>query len=117
MDWYLNFQISRARAKKREEFSPQMKMVTNENNIPELAPPVNPNAPILLSAKRGLPAKALVDVHDGTDIESWAAQVFTIWENLGKPTLRVYLPPSFSFESFRNTWSGPKTEEVQVVAG
>ena len=113
LDWYVNFQISRAKKHQSQNLSPEIKKIMEKNNIKNF----DYSAPIqaLMIASEGrLPNKQLVVL---TTIEStpkeWSQQAFQIWRQLKSPTLRVFLPDFLSKEDFINLW--PEKNNLQDI--
>jgi hypothetical protein len=115
MDWYLNFQISRARTHKSEELAPQLKTIMTESQLQSLAPHHEESTALMVAAEHHFPTKKVIEVPVKKNKESWAKDIQEIWSGLNKPSLRVFLPPQISAEEFKSFWPGPKNEDVMVV--
>ncbi len=82
IDWYLNYQITRAENRSTTEIKLK-------------------NAPLLISTENFLNNKSTVCVHFENDITLWTLTVFKIWETLKTLSPRVFLPKNIHTEIFK----------------
>lgn len=115
LDWYLNFQLTRASMHQSQAISPQLKNLIHENRLPNFyqAPPKN--SALMVSAELGLPTKTIIEIPSLEDLSLWPKTVHEKWLNLDRPNLRVFLPNSLSLENFNKHWPGTKHEDIDVV--
>ena len=108
LDWYLNFQISRAAFHKPQKLSNHLQEIINENelNVVDATAKLEENPNLMIACERRLPAEMLIRVPTLTDHKSWIANVYKIWLQVHKPSLRVFLPINFPISQFSNFWNG-----------
>lgn len=88
VDWYLNFQI----------------MNTDIGN----------NLPVLVLCNNKLPTTAVMSVNFENNIEKWLTKVLAHWEDLGSPSIRIFLPDGYKAKDL-NIINNTKTN-INVVA-
>lgn len=115
MDWYLNFQLTRSLDRQPEDLSPQLKFIVTENNIPQFSSKSQSDAPLMISAERGLPTSKFIMLPGSDKMSSWTQKIHEIWVNLDHPTLRVFLPSQNAIDEFRSNWKSGTADEVQMV--
>jgi len=115
MNWYLNFQILKAKAHKAESWAPQLRSILKENNITQFQRDELGSAPLMVTADKGFPVNNIVEVPLNINRENWVNNVHTIWEKLGQPNVRIFLPTDISTDDFKGLWKGAKTKDVTVV--
>jgi hypothetical protein len=112
MDWYLNFQLSKAHHHQTEQLAPQLRSILNENQLQDFAPAAADKPPLMIAAESFFPTQTIVE----TPItKNWIENIQKIWTGMNRPTLRIFLPTQISAEEFKSKWSGPATEDVTVV--
>lgn len=115
MDWYLNFQLTRARWHKREEPPPQLKNILNENNLPNFSQEIPAKAPLMIVAENHLPVKAVIEVPGAAKARSWVEQIHKLWDKFEHPQLRVFLPANITVDEFKEAWPGPTNKDILLV--
>ena len=103
LDWYLNFQISKALDHQPQKISPDFQerlkdydiQVTGQEQSPEL---------LMISCSGLLPSKMLVIVPYKENYEQWMQSIHKVWLNLLKPTVRIFLPQDFPVNDFTVIW-------------
>jgi hypothetical protein len=120
IDWYLGFQIERARPHKPAQFSPDLQEVIErwEFEIPavRLASDDPSKTPLMIASSRLLPNRMTVVLPSSTDAE-WIAEAHRVWTGLGRPKVRAFLPSSVSPGAFETRW--PKEDrdaEVEFIS-
>lgn len=114
IDWYLNFQILKAAHYRKTEISSDLKSLMLENEIPLLDFSVGKKAPLLVAASNRVPAKKIVQVQDCSSASGWLRRVEEVWTQLGRPSLRIFLPDNIEPEDFFKIW--PQSKNVQNVS-
>ncbi len=120
IDWYLNFQVTRARQHKSKGLSPQLKTVLNENSLTLSDYEIDTNSPTLILAGRQLPAQFLLVVplvEGQSDSKKWSKTIHERWLAMNKPAARVFLPSSISAAQFKQGWSDTELEQLTLVPG
>lgn len=127
IDWYLNFQLSRAQNHKTQPLAPQIKSIIAENGLPEFSPLQEETfaLPIMVASENGFPSKKIIEipfpVRDNERTKPrekhklWLKSIYRIWNDLDKPTLRVFLPSEMTPEQFRSEWPGSPQDNVIVI--
>ena len=62
-----------------------------------------PSWPILLGTQKIFPNLWLVCLP--LKKESWSADIYKCWENMSKPSLRVFIPLSYNEEPLNKLWT------------
>lgn len=116
IDWYLNFQLSRAEIHHREELSPEMKSIMHENELPTFYSKPEDQLPLMVLSEERLPVKTVVQMRDMNSKLEWTEFVHNLWQGLNCPTLRVFLPINMTPDEFKSTWPGMTKDDVFVVS-
>ena len=115
MDWYLNFQLRRSQTHRPEEWTPQIKSILKENQLPDFHFSSAEKKPLMIPASNYFPAKFIVELPLPEDKSSWMKRVEAVWSGLKRPALRVFLPSHMTADEFKSAWDGPKNEDVTIV--
>jgi hypothetical protein len=115
IDWYLNFQLMKARSHHTEKWAPQLKTILKDNNITQFENEDSIKKPLMVPADQNFPVNNIVEIPSPEDKKNWVSKAQTIWEKLNHPELRVFLPTEISTEEFKTYWSGPKNKDITVV--
>ncbi len=101
LDWYLNFQISKADSFKRPEISEPLRAILIEEEVEPTVIPAQEGQPLLIASPRHLPnLMTIVLSYHQQDEDLWLSSLEKTWIELGKPSLRVFLPKNFSLSKF-----------------
>lgn len=115
IDWYLNFQISKAlRHQKAEtpEFIQEVQAATELSPIEIL----NTGSNLMIASSNHLPNKWVVVLPWNDNLEAWAKEIAKVWHSLQKPGLRVFFPPKQSSGQFQLAWKNQSDfEDFTVV--
>ncbi len=105
LDWYLNFQIAKAKMHQRLETSPQVKKIVQacELELPEN--PIDGNQGLLISTTHLLPARWVLVQPLVADFKNWVSGIHQSWESLKHPQLRIFLPTHKTAADFQSQWS------------
>lgn len=97
VDWYLNYQVAQALAQKPLEVHPQAYAIFKGAGY-ELTPlpSMNSKANILIAPQTTAPASQIIFIYFDHSTEEWLNRVVTAWQNLDKPSLRIFLPEDVS---------------------
>ncbi len=118
IDWYLNFQLTRARRHKATSLAPQMKSILTENPIPNIEFNRPENSSLLILANGQLPCQFVL-VHgdeNGSSGKKWSQSIYDAWVKLKKPTVRVFLPKAVTSSQFLQGWgSGDDRNDLTFV--
>ncbi len=115
LDWYLNFQLTRAHLHRPQILAPQLKNISNENSLPSFDIELKSSAPLMISAEMGLPTKIVVEMPLNSEPTTWIIDAHQTWLKLDRPTLRVFLPGTIDMAEFKAKWPGKNTEDITVV--
>lgn len=117
IDWYLNFQLSRARFHQPRALAQPLKDILTENELEILQPShSNPdNTPLAVIAGDRLPTNIVVQMPETTP-QKWIQLAHTVWNHFGKPNVRVFLSQEIDSNFFAKYWSTSPTDEVAVVS-
>jgi hypothetical protein len=114
LDWYLNFQITRARNHQPKDLAPNLRAVLTENAIPSNENKADKNQPLLIRAGAQLPTHFVMIV-PAKDLKKWSETVHEKWLHMQKPKLRIFLPLKMSLEQFGQNWTKDELSELSVV--
>lgn len=112
LDWYVNFQISRAKNHHAKELSSELKSIINDNEL-EVLQFNSPKTSLMIASDGRLPNKQLVELTSSEKPEEWVLQVFQIWQQLQRPSLRIFLPEFITSEDLFKLW--PEKENVKNI--
>jgi len=114
LDWYLNFQISKANTFIRSEMADGLQEIIREEEVETIEIPSQEGKPLLIASPKHLPnLMTVVLSFDETHKQDWLTAIKKAWLELGKPSLRVFLPRNLSEAAFtefsKNNLSGEIT--------
>lgn len=115
MDWYLNFQLTRAHLHVSRSYASELKSILNENQIPDFGVDKQTQTPLMVMAKEQFPTTAIIDIPLPDAKEEWPKLIHKTWSSLETPTLRVFLPPEITADEFEAHWPKQKEYEMTVV--
>ncbi len=118
IDWYLNFQLSRARMRKPHEIPVSVKKILTENKMDELLqdPERNEDArPLAVMAIDRLPANMVVELPYAKSGE-WILNAKAVWEGFSKPRVRVFLPSDLEPALLAKHWPASLSDEFSIVS-
>lgn len=118
IDWYLNYQISRAKLHQPMRLPERVQLILEENEIPPVDIALSTDTPLMLAAENRLPSQQVVVLPSCENGKDWLARAHKVWEQLGKPTLRLFLPNDFDATQFQTQWPGGIDEtDITLVSG
>lgn len=101
LDWYLNFQVSKASTFQRTEMADDLKDIVKEEEIDLTSIPMQEKSPLLIASPKHLPnTMTVVLSYDENKKAEWLEQIEKTWIELGKPSTRVFLPKFFNPKEF-----------------
>lgn len=104
LDWYLNFQISKASRRESPHTSDFVNQVVATTGLDKFQYSVPENAPLMISTEKLLPNKWVVVIPWNKNMGEWSSTISKIWGDLKEPSLRVFLPPGLSSSNFQQAW-------------
>ena len=102
IDWYLNFQLSRAAHHTRQEISPELASTAESW---EFDPPViesHAAAPLLVASSKFLPNQMTVQI--AGEGEAWVKAAIATVSSLQPRSIRIFLPAGLSLGEFSKFW-------------
>ncbi len=117
IDWYLNFQLSRARTHQSRTLDASLKDILTKNHLESLFTvngPANLPAPLAVIADEHLPANIVVELPPSNP-QNWVQAAHSVWTEFGKPNVRVFLPQKIDPDFFAKYWPNAPTDEVSLV--
>ena len=116
IDWYLNFQISQARLRKKATCSPELSEVLKLTELDFIEDIKSKNNCFMIAAAQQLPCRFVVVIDFDDDLKSWTKDLHQTWIGLGQPSLRVFLPPEITANKWSAAWKSLSSfEEMTVV--
>ena len=104
IDWYLNFQISQAQHKTQMQPSEELKLILQQTELGLASQISFSPRTLMISAINCLPCRWVVVVDNSKDLKSWTKDLFSTWQKLGSPSLRIFLPPQASMNDLFSHW-------------
>jgi hypothetical protein len=122
IDWHLNFQILRSLAHQTPRLSPELRRVLEDAEVeaPEIEATSAVATPLMIASRDLLPNRQTVSVpvpDEGGDA-AWVKACHAVWNQLGRPRARVFLPDTMKPDLFSKSW--PKSDadaSVELVSG
>lgn len=115
IDWYLNFQISKALRHQKAQTPDFIQEVQEATELP----PVDlsyVDSNLMIASSHHLPNKWVVVLPWNDNLESWSEEVAKVWNSLQKPSLRIFFPPKQSTGQFQMAWKNQSDfEDFTVV--
>lgn len=120
-DWLLNFQISKSLLHSSRPVASQVSTILEKTGLP--TPPAlhSVSKNLLISAHLFLPAQwvSVIDLKmsdkGAIDHQSWITETFKVWNQLAKPSMRVFLPKSMEISFFQKAWKKLTTDDVELT--
>ena len=104
VDWYLNFQISKASRHSDPKISNFIKEVEKETEQVPVVKPETTGAPLMIASEEHLPNKWVVILPQAEDFEAWVEKISHIWTGLQCPGMRIFLPPGQNAGQLQKHW-------------
>ncbi|MCB0422334.1 MAG: hypothetical protein KDD61_15150 [Bdellovibrionales bacterium] len=105
IDWYLNLQLIRSEHHKRLTPNNELIRIVLDNDWQweDIATP--DDAPLLVASQKHLPCQQVIRIPLKKSMLEWTESIIKIWDQLERPTLRVFLADSQRNEEFLSSWS------------
>jgi hypothetical protein len=103
MDWYLNFQLVKSTRHQPLEIDKDLEETIDHCGLKEWFR-TSKMSQLLIGSAHLLPNKFVLQVEGSEDFESWVAQIYKAWTEIGKPTLRIFLPTGKNIGDFNQFW-------------
>lgn len=108
IDWYLGFQIRRAKPHKPANFSSELHELVESLEVDVPTMRLTKDAPLMIASEMLLPNHQTVVVplndSEDTSLAQWTVSCHRIWLGLGQPSARVFLPEKLSVQAFAAKW-------------
>lgn len=115
LDWPLNLQISKAASHSMPKPAPELMTIMQKHDLDFAAEDAEKKS--LIIATQGLLPTDMIVVVPGETWETWAKSAVKIWQDLGKPTARFFLPGFARWEKVKSSWpSVANHDSVQIVS-
>lgn len=115
IDWYLNFQLSKAHAFQPQPLPKELEKLAEKFPLRKhsfQSPP-----PLLVASSEFFPNQAVIKI-SLKDEKQWLHEVYKIWKQMKQPTLRLFLPRKLTKSNFESLWPEPiDMEHIAVVPG
>ena len=118
IDWYLNFQLSRARHRRAKELPHEIKKIMAENQMIELLSDSEKDrdiSPLAVIASDRLPTNVVVELPEAR-LRDWVQNAHSIWEGLGKPRIRLFLSAEIDPATLATHWPSSTSDEFSIVS-
>jgi hypothetical protein len=103
IDWYLNFQISKAQKYKFSEPDPEFSKFLDNYEIIVKRSKTGEN--IFIACENLLPCQMLTLIPiENNSLELWIQKVCETWIQLQRPSFRIFLPNNFPVIRFYEMW-------------
>jgi hypothetical protein len=104
LDWYLNFQLTRAHTREKPKPSVALVEILQKCDLakPSLTEPTKDR--LLISSEYLLPNRWVLQLSYLGSASNWCQQIAEVWTGLRKPTFRVFLPTGLSAGDFQSSW-------------
>lgn len=104
LDWYLNFQITKTSRLSPATLPHEMLDILREIDWEPSHPHTSAQAPLLVSCESRLPARWVAVVPDSSETDDWSARTVALWQGLGRPSVKIFLPTGLQAGAFTESW-------------
>ena len=117
VDWYLNFQLERAKYHKAQELSPELQDLLKQEELSPSDHTLEEKSPKLVVSQSALLTELVASIPKGdSQFPEWIQHCEKLWTKLGRPRVLIFLPKGVSSEQFKKTWREFKDpHEVSAV--
>jgi hypothetical protein len=112
LDWYLNLQLLRAEPHRPQHLSDFLKQLLAQQELAPLLSSVSAQSPLMIAAQAFVPTDQIVILFE-TETKPWVQSAHHIWNKLGKPATRLFLPDFVSAANLNNVW--PKDAPITLI--
>lgn len=109
IDWYLNFQLARAENHRPPQWTPGLIEILKEEGLEPPSTESWGEAPLLIASRHRLPTSQAVELPYNGRIKDWMEAAEKIWRDLGRPSLRLFLPQNVQINQAEAHWHDGKT--------
>ena len=113
IDWYLNFQFQRAELHKAQSLPAELNFILSnyEFTPPFTEPPLSEagKSHLMVASYERLPNRKTILVSQMDSPQDWVRACSSLWVDLGRPSIRVFLPTMMSAQAFRTYWSAKES--------
>jgi hypothetical protein len=117
IDFYLNFQMARTQKFQPKPFAAGLQSILKDNQLEELQLAPSASACCLISTRRALPCRYVVVVLWNQSEQGWIEETRKVWQKLGSPSLRLFLPKAMAAFDMNLGWSTDSAATISYVAG
>ncbi len=104
LDWLLNFQMARSGQHQSRHLPEPVVEILKNCELPGYDFIPDENSSLMIWATPYVPARWVVVIHDGGNLQSWIRAAVQKWKDLNSPSVRVFLPQGIKPASFLETW-------------
>lgn len=116
IDWYLNFQISKASKHQARPLSQKVTDILEKCELPQHSFEENEDNSLLIASHLALPNRWVLVIKGSDQFEDWVASIAQKHKHLNSPSTRIFLPNGKTLEEFQKTWSKSSQEkDLSVV--
>lgn len=115
IDWYLNFQISRAKLHRSHQIDQGLREMVQEYELDALLPKELPPGPLMISSQGRLPSHQVIELPAKDSNENWIQSAYSTWASIGKPALRLFLPPGLDPKEVSSYWPDEQTSLAMTL--
>jgi hypothetical protein len=117
IDWYLNFQIAKAKVHKAQENSAPLSQIIDKHALRLPPAPTTHNLPLMIASEHHFPNRMVVEIKVAQGATTWVQSIQRLWGQLDRPKLRVFLPRSLTPEQFQKAWATElaPSDEISLV--
>ncbi len=112
IDWYLNFQISKSKMHHRPIISNFLEKTLEQCELPKFN---FTEKNILMIAPQNLLPSQWVVVVSFQNLLQWKSEIDRVWNDLGTPKTRVFLPKQIMVNDIDQTWTKVQPEFTFVI--
>jgi hypothetical protein len=103
LDWHLNHQIRKGYNYNTPKLDAEVKGLLYENQM--ISTDIHaPTQNLMIASSVQLPARWVLVLPWNGQLQKWVQNVFQHWENLNKPTARIFLPQNIAMADFSRDW-------------
>lgn len=117
LDWYMNFQIHRSSHHESYRRSEALESLLKSIDWDLPHQPLKENRPLLFGCEGHLPARWLSVIPGASGpLENWTESIHKVWQGLGEPNFKVFLPAGLQAPLFAEAWKRKsKFEDFSLV--
>lgn len=112
MDWYLNFQGARALSHQAPALAPGLIQLLKEEELAMPTTSAELKTPLMVSTSHRLPARYTVQLTFDGKLKNWIKQAHDVWQQMGRPATRIFLPIGESFSDGMAAWDASERSET-----